>query len=71
MQEMELPTGQKVIFTGSDEDAVKYKAILESRHNFSMKYAKDRGWMKDGDTFKSLSIKQVLEIREQEEWKNP
>jgi len=39
--------------------------ILKSRYDFSLKYAKDKGWNEE------LSMEQIMEIRNQKGWKNP
>jgi len=71
MKEIELPTGQTVIYTGSDDGIQEYQELMQNRHDFSMNYAKDKGWMKEGEGFESLSIMQIMEIGEQEGWKTP
>ena len=40
--------------------------IITGRHNFSIEYCKNKGW-----DFENLSIEQILEIRQQDGWKEP
>ena len=42
--------------------------VLEARHAFVTEYCKTRGWP---DNVECLTIAQILEIREQDGWKNP
>ena len=40
--------------------------IINARHNFILDYCKQKGWKME-----DLSFEQILEIRKQDEWKNP
>ena len=42
--------------------------FLQKRGEFFKKYCEEKGWPTDPE---KLSIKQILEVREQEDWKNP
>lgn len=68
MPVINLPGGGSVISLGSQADADRQKAIIDARHTFAMKYCREHGWPEDPG---QLSIDQILEIREHEEWKNP
>jgi len=68
---IEFPSGIKAIHFGTDEEHEKHESIISKRHNFSLQYAIEQGWLKTGEGLDTLSLKQIMEIREQEEWKNP
>lgn len=68
MEIYRMPTGETVVLTGSPESNAREKKIFGARYKFSIEYAKKKGW---GDKIESLSIPQILEIREQEGWINP
>jgi len=64
-----LPTGETAYLPGaSAEEVTKYEAFLEARFQFAMQYAESQGWGRDVQT---LTIKQILEIRNQPGWKTP
>jgi hypothetical protein len=54
------------ITTGTQADADDMKATIEGRHAFIQKYCQEQGWNSS-----NLSMQQVLQIRQQEGWKNP
>lgn len=53
---------------GTDAEAAEHQRVINARGEFSFRYMKEKGW---GDKLEDLSIQQILEIREQKEWKNP
>lgn len=68
MEMYEMPGGiGRIMLTGTPEENEKHKKLVEGRHKFSQEYIKKKGWGQP-DT---LSIPQIMEIREQEGWKNP
>lgn len=60
---MELPGGVVVhgLTAGQEE-------LLKKRGQFVLDYCKAHGWSVE---FEALSIEQILEIRSQDDWKNP
>jgi|TARA_R110000851_G_scaffold56073_3_gene131215 hypothetical protein len=52
----------KDMFSNFTEDQSKK---MKARHEFSLIYASEKGWKED------LSVEQIIEIRNQESWKNP
>jgi hypothetical protein len=56
--------GDGLVVVGLDE---RGKQVLLARKAFTEQYCKEKGWPAPRD----LTIKQVLEIRSQEKWKNP
>lgn len=63
-----IPYGLKVVHFGTDKEAAEHQRVLYARGAFAEKYMKEKGW---GENFTDLSIKQIMEIREQKEWKRP
>jgi len=59
---MNLKVDNMEIYGVSDQQAHTIKARVE----FVQQYCQEKGWNKD-----ELSIEQILEIRQQEAWKNP
>lgn len=68
MHQMKLPGGVFAIHPGTKEEAQEEEIFLKARHVFALSYMKDKGW---GDDTGQLSIKQIMEIREQPGWKEP
>jgi hypothetical protein len=64
MKTVKLPFGGVVIHNMSDDA----QRIIDKRAEFTLKYMKEKSW---GDDVAALSIDQILEIRQQPEWKNP
>jgi hypothetical protein len=60
--------GGHIVHMGSSEDAVEHQRVISARGKFSLQYMKEKGW---GDDPIKLSIQQIMEIREQPEWKKP
>lgn len=54
------------ITTGTQAEANELQASIDARHAFVQKYCQEQGWDST-----NLSINQVLQIRQQEGWKNP
>lgn len=67
---IDLPGGMTVLHNGTKQEVDEHESALANRHNFSMRYAIEQGWLKEGEGFESLSIEQIMEIRKQPEWKN-
>ena len=65
---IKIPGGGVAISMKDEAGANREQAIINARHEFCLKYAKEKGW---GDTLESLSIMQILEICDQEKWKHP
>lgn len=65
MKVFQLPFGGGAVISPNDDDAER---IINKRAKFSLQYMKEKGW---GDDVTALSIKQILEIREQPGWKKP
>lgn len=63
MEIKEIKIGDDVVHfvntTGQSMD------FIDKRHKFSIEYSIKQGW---GDDITSLSIKQIMEIRDQPEW---
>jgi hypothetical protein len=57
-----------VVVRGTIAEADKMKAVLNARHAFALKYCQEQGWTTE---LGKLSIEQILQIRAQEDWKNP
>lgn len=57
--------GETVTFSGTKEEAEKVEKKLNARGEFAKKYMEKKGW-----SIENLSVDQLLEIRNQEEWKN-
>jgi len=53
---------------GSDEETAEIERVLKARHDFALNYMEEKGWEIKTEL---LSLKQIMEIREQEGWKNP
>lgn len=53
---------------GTQEEADQMRAVLNARHAFAKRYCQEQEWPTN---LSKLSIKQVLQIRAQEGWKNP
>lgn len=51
---------------GSAEHATKMQRVVQARYDFSLAYAKSKGW-----ELEQLTVDQLLEIRNQDGWKNP
>jgi len=68
MDVIELPNGLKAIQTGTPEQNQKQADMLGKRHQFNLKYMKEKGW---GNDLTQLSIEQIMEIRAQAGWINP
>jgi len=69
MNIIDSPLGEgQIIHFGSEEDAIEHKRVINARAEFSLRYMKEKGW---GLHPKKISVQQILEIREQEEWKKP
>ena len=67
MPVVKIPGGLGVaITTGTQADADDLKATLEGRHTFIQKYCQEQGWDST-----NLSMDQVMQIRQQEGWKEP
>ncbi len=63
-----LPGGGVTIHTGPAEEVPEAQRVIDVRYAFSMSYCRSKGWPEEPA---KLSIEQILEIREQEGWKNP
>jgi predicted RNA-binding Zn-ribbon protein involved in translation (DUF1610 family) len=58
-----------VFMPGATEEQVAHvQQTLDARHIFVTQYCKSKGWP---DDVECLTIAQILEIREQDGWKNP
>jgi len=69
MPTVHIPNSSESVFViGTQDDADKTQAILDARHAFIQRYCKEQGWPEDED---KLSIQQILQIRQQDGWKNP
>jgi hypothetical protein len=56
-----------VAIAGSSEQATKVQRIIDERHRFIVEYCTAKGWPTEPA---ELTITQILEIREQDGWKN-
>ena len=63
-----LPTGERVFFSGTQEEMEAQQKIIQHRFNFTRAYALLKGWPTD---VRQLSIDQILEIQACAGWKNP
>lgn len=69
MPTIELPGNLgSVITRGTQEEASRTKATLDARHAFAQRYCQEQGWPSNP---RELLIEQIMEIRDQEGWKNP
>lgn len=66
MPKIDLPWGGTAISLGTEEQASKEQRIINARAAFTTKYAREHGWPEDPT---EMSIAQILEIREQPEWR--
>lgn len=67
VKKIDTPIGS-VFHTGTDEEAEATESLLKRRHRFVVSYCESKGWPTDGA---ELNIDQIMEIRNQEGWKNP
>lgn len=68
MERYKMPGGiGTIMLSGTPEEIAHHKKMVEGRHKFSQEYIKKKGWGPP----ETLSIPQIMEIREQEGWKNP
>lgn len=66
---VELPLGGgTVLVLGSNEEIAEQERLIAARAAFVVTYCRAHGWPEEP---RELSIAQILEIREQEGWKNP
>lgn len=65
MAQIITPQGDTIIV--SDENAEQVRRVIDIRHQFILKYCKEKGWSEDPV---KLTIPQILEIRSQDGWKN-
>jgi hypothetical protein len=65
---IKLPFGGFAISMGSDQEVKAEQEFINKRAAFTLKYMKEKGW---GEDIEKLSIDQLMEIRDQPEWKNP
>lgn len=63
----DTPIG-KVVMLGTTEQNDKQQKIFYARYKFVKEEAQRRGWDND---IEKLSLTQLLEINEMDEWKNP
>jgi hypothetical protein len=56
-----------VAIASSPEQAAKVQRIIDERHRFNVEYCTAKGWPTDPT---KLTIAQIMEIREQDGWKN-
>lgn len=68
MPTIELPDNLGTVTHGIQEEADRTKAILHARRAFTLKYCQEQGWPSNP---RELLIEQVMQIRDQEGWKNP
>lgn len=68
MGRVNLPGGGTVFHIGSEEETEHVQKIVEGRHAFAIAYCKLKGWPEDPE---KLTIAQIMEIRDQDGWKNP
>ncbi len=68
MRTTRLPFGGTVIHTGTEAQADEHDRIIKARAEFTVAYAQSKGWPNDPA---DMTIDQILEIRDQEGWKNP
>lgn len=61
-----LPDGS-VAIASSPEQASRGQRIIDARHRFNVEYCMSKGWPTDPA---ELSIDQILEICDQDGWKN-
>lgn len=66
MSQFKDPFGNILSFSENNEEIEKIKNLIYLRVEFSKKYAKNKGW-----SFDNLTMEQIIEIRNQEEWRNP
>jgi len=67
MIEIKLPFGpEKIVHMGTNAEEVQ--RVVTARGAFTLAYMERMGWGTDPG---QLTIEQILEIREQPEWKNP
>ncbi len=60
--------GGKIAHFGTNEEATELQRGINARAEFALRYMKEKGW---GDDPTKISITQLMEIRAQEDWKNP
>ncbi len=58
----------RVIHLGDDESATETQRVLDARGAFTLAYMEKQGW---GEDVGRLTVEQIMEIREQPEWKKP
>jgi hypothetical protein len=68
MRVIQIPGGLKAISLGTQSEADKTQAIVNARHAFVQKYCQEQGWSSNPE---ELSMAQILQIRQQDGWKNP
>lgn len=68
MGRIDLPGGGTAIHLGGSEETALAQRLINARHAFVIAYCKSKGW---SEVAKELSFDQIMEIREQEGWKNP
>lgn len=65
---VDLPNGMKAFGLGTASDGKRHQDIISARHAFVLKYMAEKEW---GDDPSDLTIEQIIEIRQQNGWKDP
>jgi hypothetical protein len=65
---IDLPGGGVALHLGPKEEVPEMQRIINARYDFSITFCRSKGWSEE---LEELSIEQILEIRQQEGWKNP
>lgn len=68
MPEVKLPFGMRAFTLCSDEEARGFEELARKRAEFALAYMKEKGW---GSNVNTISIEELMEIREQSGWKKP
>jgi hypothetical protein len=68
MPEVKLPFGLRTFTLCSDEEALAFAELARKRAEFALAYMKEKGWGSNPDT---ISIEELMEIRDQPGWKDP
>lgn len=58
--------GMKVLAMGTDKECDEHEQFMKKREAFVKKFFEEKGW-----DLKNPSIEQILEVRNQDGWKNP
>jgi len=56
------------IMFGTKSEADKTQSLLDARYTFVQQYCREHGW---SERTEDLSLNQIMEIRQQDGWKNP